>query len=81
MTPSRNYLKVTKPQRHREKHQPPSVATFNMLDYVFQHSRIKISGIIANFAVADRLAEAPVWGKAERDVVKIHKKAFIRADS
>jgi len=23
----------------------------------------------------------PVWGSAERDVVKIHKKAFIRADS
>ena len=34
-----------------------------------------------NFAIADRIAEAPVWGLAERDVVKIHKKAFIRADS
>ena len=37
--------------------------------------------IFCTFTVADRLAEAPVWGLAERDVVKIHKKAFIRADS
>ena len=45
----------------------------------------------SNFAFADRFANhtswvrfaepSPVWGCAERDVVEIHKKAFIRADS
>ena len=30
--------------------------------YVLQHNLLKISKMIANFAVADRLAEAPVWG-------------------
>ena len=29
---------------------------------VFWQNRLKISGIITNFTVADRLAEAPVWG-------------------
>ena len=45
----------------------------------------------SNFAFADRFANhacwvrfaepSPVWGCAERGVVEIHKKAFIRADS
>ena len=35
---------------------------------------IKIPKFICSFAVAGRLAEAPVWGKAERDVEKIHRK-------
>ena len=57
--------------------------------------RILFHGIVelkffCNFATADRHADhacwerlnrSPVRGKAERDVVKIHKKAFIRADS
>jgi len=30
--------------------------------------------IIVNFAVADRIAEAPVWGHARRDVVNIIRK-------
>ncbi len=57
------------------------MALFLVRIYVFQHNSLQISGIITNFAVADRLAEAPVWGQARRDVVNIHKKAFIRADS
>ena len=52
-----------------------------MREKIFQHNRFKISVIITNFAVADRHAEALVWGNVERDVVNIHKKAFIRADS
>ena len=58
----------------------PSVVFFSA-NYVFQHNRLKILEIIANFAVADRLAEASVWGHARRDVMNLHKKAFIRADS
>ncbi len=49
---------------------------------------IKIAGgllcdmkYLCKFAVAGRLAEAPIWGQAERVVVNILKKAFIRADS
>lgn len=29
---------------------------------IYLHNQHAISGIIANFAVADRLVEAPVWG-------------------
>ena len=48
-------------QRHREKSSIPSVVFFSA-NYVFQHNLLKISEFIANFAFADRLAEAPVWG-------------------
>ena len=37
------------------------ISLFNMILF-FQHNLLKISEIIANFAVTDRLAEAPVWG-------------------
>lgn len=40
------------------------MALFLVRIYVFQHNSLQISGIITNFAVADRLAEAPVTGNA-----------------
>ncbi len=30
--------------------------------HVFQQNRLNVKKFIINFAVADRLAEAPVWG-------------------
>ena len=52
-------------------------------EFSFCKDKIKFLNLrnICNFAIADRLAEAPAWGCAVRDVVKIQKKAFIRADS
>ncbi|MDE7115415.1 MAG: hypothetical protein K2O56_03205 [Muribaculaceae bacterium] len=52
-------------------------------EFSFCKDKIKFLNLrnICNFAIADRLAEAPAWGHAVRDVVKIQKKAFIRADS